>query len=328
LSDGAGSVTVQQPDPRQLAGAGDGASIHQMVSGRDVRLNANQPNSWYRLNIVNNMIVNNVAAFAGGGISLQDSARVRILHNTIAHNDSTATAGEAFPTATQQTESTPQPAGIVSRNHAPELNAAIGNSAGVQQYKLFSNPDLRNNIIWENRSFYFTSEGFDATDPLPYGLVAATPPYQDLAVLGVTGLLNPRFCTLTSLTATGPTPGTYHASNSTADPAFVREYFNGDRGQTILNPDIASPIAAPAAFAEGGNFIKLRFGPLTLNRIVEPDLGQPYGDYHLQNNSPAEASGQQMNQLPALADITRDFDADPRPIPNNSRPDTGADERP
>ena len=328
LSDGAGSVTVADNlILGNAAGAGDGGGIRtDKVSGRDVRSNPNQPQSWYAVNLVNNMIVNNVAALAGGGISLQDSAMVRILHNTIAHNDSTATAGEAFPTP-NQTASTPQPAGIVSRKHAPELDASFGNSSGVQQYKLYSNPDLRNSVIWENRSFYFSADAAapSPSDPITYGLVPATPAYQDLAVLGITGLLNPRFCTLTSLTATGPTPGTYHPSNSVLDPQFVRGYFNGDPGQTILFPELGSPIQVPAAFAEGGNFIKLRFGPLTLNRL---DNGLPYGDYHLQNNSPAEASGQAMNQLPALPDITHDFDGNTRPIPNNSNPDKGADERP
>ena len=42
------------------------------------------------------MIVNNVAALAGGGISMADAAKVGMRHNTIANNDSTATAGNAF----------------------------------------------------------------------------------------------------------------------------------------------------------------------------------------------------------------------------------------
>ena len=42
------------------------------------------------------MIVNNVAGLAGGAISLQDSAKVNIIHTTVANNDSTATAGLAF----------------------------------------------------------------------------------------------------------------------------------------------------------------------------------------------------------------------------------------
>jgi hypothetical protein len=328
LSDGSGSVTVANNlILGNAAGAGDGGGIRtDKVNGRDVRTDPNQPFRWYAVDIVNNMIVNNVAALAGGGISLQDSAMVRILHNTIAHNDSTATAGEAFPNP-NQTQSTPQPAGIVSRKHAPELDAAFGPANPVQQYRLFSNPDLRNNVIWENRSFYFSAEANvpSPSDPIAYGLVAATPAYQDLAVLGVTGLLNPRFCTLTSLTATGLTPGTYHSSNSVADPLFVREYFNGDRGQTILVPETTTPIQAPAAFGEGGNFIKLRFGPLTLNHVTD---GLPYGDYHIQATSPARQTGQALNQLPSLPDLPRDFDGNTRPNPTNTNPDKGADERP
>jgi hypothetical protein len=74
----------------------------------DVRLNPNQPNGWYAVDIVN-MIVGSMA-FAGGGISLLDGARVGS-STTILHA-APRDRGQAFPTATQQTESTPQPAGI------------------------------------------------------------------------------------------------------------------------------------------------------------------------------------------------------------------------
>ena len=62
-----------------------------------------------------------MAALAGGGIALADAARVRILHTVIANNDSTATAGDAFAPGSPN-QSTPQPAGIVSRAHSPELH--------------------------------------------------------------------------------------------------------------------------------------------------------------------------------------------------------------
>jgi hypothetical protein len=320
LTEGAGSVDILgNLIQGNAAGAGDGGGIHlDRVNGQDV---PGSINGWYTVDMVNNIVADNVAALAGGGISLHDTLIPNIIHNTVALNDSTATAGEAFPFGNQE-ESLPQVAGIVSRAHSPGLETAIGPAASRDAYRLFSRPFLRNSIVWHNRSFYFTTEGFDATDPLPYGLVAATPAYQDLGVIGVVGQLDPRFCTLTS------TAG-YHSSNESGDPLFVAEFFNGDRGQTIVTPDVATPIAAPAAFAEGGNFIRVRFGPLTL---IRPDTLVPYTNYHLRDGSPAEASGQFLNNaFGTFPDRNIDFDLEPRPQPpgnqNTTRPDIGADER-
>jgi hypothetical protein len=39
------------------------------------------------------MIVNNVAGWDGAGISLEDALAVRIINNTIASNDTTASSG-------------------------------------------------------------------------------------------------------------------------------------------------------------------------------------------------------------------------------------------
>ena len=47
-------------------------------------------------NVYNNMIVNNVAGYSGGGISLQDTARSTIVNNTVMNNDSTSTVGTTF----------------------------------------------------------------------------------------------------------------------------------------------------------------------------------------------------------------------------------------
>ena len=100
------------------------------------------------------MIVNNVAGLSGGGISLQDSAKVNIVHTTIANNDSTATAGLAFAPGTPNL-STPQVGGIIAHAHSPALAASFGNSKKVIPYKVFSNAEISNSIIWHNRSFYF-----------------------------------------------------------------------------------------------------------------------------------------------------------------------------
>ena len=138
-----------------MAGAGDGGGIKVLWS-----LAADQ------VRISSNLIVNNVSGLAGAGIALQDAADVDILHNTVAHNDSTATAGVAFATANQ---STPQPAGIAVR---------------VSTGSAFTAPRLDSNIIWQNRSYYF-----QIASPTVFGLVlntaapATSNGYWDLGVL-------------------------------------------------------------------------------------------------------------------------------------------------
>ena len=92
-----------------------------------------------RVRLYNNVIANNVAGLAGGGISIEgvpstgSAVYVDITHNTVVHNDSTGTAGGAFA---NPLTSTPQPAGISGR----------GSMARVR---------IANSIVWHNRTFYF-----------------------------------------------------------------------------------------------------------------------------------------------------------------------------
>ena len=270
LSPGSGSVGIlSNLIQGNLAGAGDGGGIRTaFTSGRDVALSPNDRNLWYNIEIYNNFIVNNVAGLAGGGISMQDSARISITSNSITNNDSTATAGEAFRNGPSQSVS--QVAGIVSRTHSPALAAAFGTSASVRPYAVFSNPTLYNSIVWHNRSFYWdvtTNAGTGGLLPAP-----ATPVFSDLAVLGAAqpARLDPRYCNLTDRTG-------YHSSNISAQPAFVSEYFNGGRGQLVI-PEVTTGIESAPAFDEGGNFIDVRFGPLTR---WNPATGVLFGDYRL-----------------------------------------------
>ena len=82
----------------QLAGAGDGGGIALVgVNGtNDVVALGNKLLFWNRVDILNNVIVDNGAGVAGGGISLQDAINVNIVNNTVAFNDSYATAARAF----------------------------------------------------------------------------------------------------------------------------------------------------------------------------------------------------------------------------------------
>jgi hypothetical protein len=228
LSPGSGTVSVvSNLIQGSLAGGGDGGGIHTFfVNGQDVAASPGNSANWYQVNIFNNMIVNNVAGFAGGGISLQDAVRANITNNTIANNDSTASAAEAF-TGGGLFDSTPRPAGVVARAHSKGLANILGSGSG------FSNPDLFNNIIWHNRSFFFDSGV----------LVPGTPLYRDLGVIGASGSLNPQFCILSDITG-------LPLSNKASDPEFVSEYLN--------------TFKAAAVGDEGGNFVDINFTPLTL----------------------------------------------------------------
>ncbi|MBI5576763.1 MAG: hypothetical protein HY896_10435 [Deltaproteobacteria bacterium] len=308
LTDGSGTVTV---DSNLIlgngAGAGDGAGIAAyQVNGKDVADAPGTPDGWHTLNIFNNMVVNNVTGLAGA-ISLQDAARSNIINNTVARNDSTATARAAF-TAPPPAASTPQPAGIASRAHSNVLASASA------QAGLFSNPQLLNNILWQNRSF--TAVQNPAT--LDWSLQPATAPwnYQDLGVLdtGAADLLNPMYGILTTLNGYSPN----NLGGPGANPNFLLSYFNIGLGEL------------PAIFDEGGNFLRVSFGPHTL---MNTNGTTPYGNYHINPSSPAShvpgtryVPGTQTLLWNMYPELGKDFDGGNRP--SVSGPDRGADEVP
>jgi hypothetical protein len=225
LNGSPGSVTISANLIQgNLAGVGSGAGIRATGMGADT------------LNVVNNMIVNNVAGYQGGGIALTASPNASIINNSIAYNDSTATAALAF--AAGAVDSTPQGAGIVSDT---------------------TTPVLRNNIIWNNRSFYTTNGGAGGLLPNPAGSV------WDLQVIGA-GQLNPDHCILTSL---APQDGASYAGNGniSTPPMFVTGYLN--------------QLVTAAVIDEGGNFITVRFTPLVSSA----------GNYHITSASPAINAG-------------------------------------
>ncbi len=161
---------------------------------------------------------------AGGGISLGDAARVSIVGNTVAHNDSTATNRAAFLNLDRPNLSTAQVGGIVSRAHSAALAAAFG--PGFEQ--TFSNPRLERCIIWNNRSFFWDGDADGGLGDLMPG----DPAVLDLGVTGIAGAMNPLDCVLTG----GP------------DPQFASPYFN--------------ELFAAGAGGEGGNFVSVVFKPL------------------------------------------------------------------
>jgi hypothetical protein len=196
LSSGAGSITIlNNLIQGNLAGAGDGGGIRVVgANGADVSAGSNS-NLWYAGDIINNTIVNNVSALAGGGISLSDATRVRIINNTIANNDSSGTTLAAFGATASQ--STPQIAGIASHQHGTDLRALSGQT--------YANPRLQNNIISGNRSYYYDRVA------VPAGLIPRLAgAFWDLGVVELPGV---------SLT-------TDHCLLSGLDPLFAAPYVN------------------------------------------------------------------------------------------------------
>jgi large repetitive protein len=305
-SSGSGSVTIiNNLIQGNLAGAGHGGGIRLAgINGEDV-FASRQQNNWYQVDILNNTIVNNVAGYAGGGISLQDATRVRIRHNTIANNQSTATAQGAF--AAGAVNSTPQGAGIVSHLHTLALTQVLPGGAGIAT---FSDPELLHNIIWHNQALYW-----DGTSQTLVPAAAPYGPYKDLRV-ALPVATEPNNLRLTA-TRCLVSPGSVFkgAGNITTDiNPFVAQYVNTLRAAVVID--------------EAGNNIGIRFNEIGLYNTA----GQfGLGNYHLSGVNPTSAGSPinkiNANQVPA--GLGYDIDRESRPSPleaNPRRADIGADE--
>jgi len=336
LSPGSGHVKiVDNYIQGNLAGAGDGGGIRlSSVNGQDVFNSPTDSFSWYRVDLYNNMVTNNTTGLAGGGISLQDAIRTRIVGNTIANNDSTATAGEAF-TPGSPNSSSEQPAGFVSRANSADLNNLIPATAPAIFKQGFSSPaPFKNNIIHHNRTFRFE---VSTLDPTVFGLVpniggGDAPVYDDLDVLGAVNTLNPRF-TMFSETYTGVNAGV-GTNQLVASAGFINPMVNADLGTGINQVEVKTSVQAQPAFDEGGNFIDIRFGLeyapglglLSCNATPGGALAAP--EYHLAAGAAAIDAGQ--NLFNAGVEAKFDIDGDPRLINGDGVPptryDQGADE--
>lgn len=273
LFEGTGNVTIDSNRIQgNLSGSGNGGGIAAArVNGVDVD---NLPqNLWYRLDILNNVISNNVAATAGAGIWLSDVAAASILHNTVSNNDSTATSANSFNPGNTVT-SNPQVAGIASELHTADLQAAF--PIGLEQ--TYADPVLANNIVWQNRSFFW-----DATENNNKGgLVASTPAVSDLGVLSANpaDVLHPLNSVLTDPAGTDP-------SNVASDPAFQSSVVNA--------------LETAAVIDEGGNFITVRYTP----------LNAPQDSYTLGDMSGATGVAD-PSWIAQYVPLASDFQGDPR----------------
>ncbi len=278
ISAGSGNVKILRNQIQaNNAGSGDGGGIAlSAVNGIDA--NAGNEDLWHRVDIINNVIVNNVAGMTAGGISLKDALKVSIVGNTVMNNDSTGTAALAFSgciDAVFPSLSCPQPAGIVSyANSGPLSNVVAGNVA-----ELFSNPTMINNIVLGNRSQHWS-----AAPDGSLGALIIDPGYSDFAVFGTAGQLSTTHSVVDAEANILLDLTNVIGSGNIADQASltINSYRNSAPGNGSVTPDGTfypggeTPIPAAAAADEGGNFIDVHFGPLS-----------PVGDYHLQTGGTA-----------------------------------------
>lgn len=358
-----------------LAGAGDGGGIRaEYVNGNDVASSGNNSTSgWSRLGIYNNFVANNAAGLAGGGVSLQDVAFPDIVNNTIVDNDSLATAGSAFP-AGSPNQSSPFPGGVVSHAHSSSLAAAFASKTNTvrRRWGIFSNPGplvlpntqatwFANNIVYGNRSFYAVIDPNAPTTTANFILTPQTGNFaghpnwsQDLGVIGtgptdcpasyqvppspsVPCYLHPVYSLLTSLSGRwSQYAATVDRNRTQATPGalFLSWYLNGSK--SALAPfGTTTDIQMAPAFDEGGNFIDVRFQPLT----IDPTSGYPTANYSIRtgtnagsNSSDASRGGFSFSSLyntgnptPWSLWLTTDYFGNARPHSGSgNRPDIGA----
>ena len=312
------------------SGSGGGLRI-QHVNGTDV---LNIPNGaaacsadlknclWNSVNVTNNIIVNNVAGWDGGGISLVDVLAGNIVNNTIASNDSTASSGSLFqslfaPLASSAApgsnvicgadggQSCPQVAGLVSVTNSPVLQANIdllsptratnpfrcptGHGTGAWTATTtpscfgYSVPVMINDVLWQNRSFYI---GVGAK-----GSVAANQNQQNVVTLYPKG----------STTAAG-------TQNATGGCPAGSSYWDlGFRGDTDVTPHSASGFAPIYSV-----MTTTAYNPSSLGNNTHNSAGNPVftSQYCNGSRTPPELGANGYQVPPGV----NEFNAFPNPV--------------
>jgi len=280
---------------------------------------------WNSVSVTNNIIVNNVAGWDGGGAALVDALAVNVVNNTIASNDSTASSGTLLqslfaPLASAASPTTnvicgagngsscPQIAGLVSVNDSPVLVANIkllaatpganpfrcptGHGGGawtgtsytvagatVPSCVSYSIPEMVNDVVWQNRSFFIGVGGkatglnqnqqnqvtlypkgstTPAANQLTTGSCPAGSGYWDLGFRGDTDVtahvasgFAPIYSVMTT-TAYNPGSATNNTHNSANSPSFTSQYCNGSRSPPELG--LEGGIAVPPGVNEFNAF--------------------------------------------------------------------------
>jgi hypothetical protein len=226
------------------AESGKGGGIRlQLINGTDVQRSPSDPSKWYAVKVTNNIIGDNVAGWAGGGVSLQDAVNVSFINNTIVANDATASAGVLFNTegAAQAnvgppncttvgaettcqpiTTSTNQPAGLETAPHTANLVVAFNGAsgacpAGTSNCTKVSNPVMSNNLFWQNRTFHITVGGLDQGIQGLQNIVTLVPTLNQSG--HPTGYC-PTGATYWDIGVAGDTAANNHASGFTLNPTY------------------------------------------------------------------------------------------------------------
>ncbi len=284
LGNGIGSVVIERNQILYNLSGDDGGGIMALFP-------LNDP-----ITVVNNFIANNVATDIGGGMHLAHSgnAATAVVHNTFANNMSVSGAGDsggmdcdgAAPAAGgvgNGLNTCPRAGGFTTEPHSADFLLF-----GPADLSTFSDPDLRNNIFWNNQAGVVTGNADDEgniVEVIPG--IADMGVYDDATPQEPTMELDPQFSVLT--TAYGA------ATNNVVglDPAFVL-----DLPLTIKSQPgtVIGQIADITMVWPGGTAIE-------------------ESDYHIAIPSPAIGL--------ADAGVTPiDIDGDARTAP----PDSGADE--
>jgi hypothetical protein len=352
LSLGTGNLKIDANLIRgNFAEAGSGGGVRlQQVNGAEAASYPGVTNLWFSVTATNNMIVNNVAGYAGGGIALADALVSVVENNTVASNDSVGIAGVVLTasngTANQSGIGRPSPAGVSSDPTSAALVnalASVENAVLPNSKKRISNPYLANNIVWHNRSFYYkavagvptlcpsNNGASTACAPLPTqtltGQCTGSPAYWDLGVVGDVSAtpgelrLSPVYSILTSTVGYGNN-GTTHNANT--NPTLLDLYCNGSRVTPefpgVINPPSVKTMQVAATLDEGNNYVNLRYGPLTTMKPTTA-AGTAYvafGDYHIAATSPAVNTG--------TSELAPNHDYDGQSRPQGAGFDKGADE--
>ncbi|KAF3996030.1 hypothetical protein [Glaciimonas immobilis] len=351
FSNGTGNITI---DSNLIVGnfaqSGHGGGIRlQQVNGNDVISNPTNPEKWYRATITNNIITNNVAGWSGGGISLVDTLKAVIHENTIANNDSAAIVGALFGiNGRGPTTSYASPAGISTEMTSSALLAVLPTtaSAGVpvaatKARNTYSNPDIFNDIIWHNRSFYVdATRGAGASNVcssnntndrtcnvLPPSVNASdctgTPAYWDIGTVGDVSAAASRFTVTDMYNSVLSPAGSIYGSNpshgiSVSDPGLTKSYCNGPRANPGMKFEPGQPFLPPFSMVAGvtmdeaGNFVDLKYGPLSLTDPLQPGA-VPYGNYSITTGGAAYNNGIGADPGSQIRATSFDYLGVPRP---------------
>jgi hypothetical protein len=175
------------PNPNLLAVGAGRVSVHDNVISTNLAyddgggLRFLQANA-FPYDVTNNIITDNVSAHEGGGVSIDDAPNVRLVNNTIANNITTATAttstGDQAPAGISTAGNSGQLASYLNTGNIPVDNGNLypvgflgdtsppttttnractsaqvaGSAAACNTMKgaPFSNPVIKNDILWDN----------------------------------------------------------------------------------------------------------------------------------------------------------------------------------